>query len=351
MAKKDIVVVGASAGGMEALRDLVAALPNDFEGSIFVVWHTSPSVKSVLPRVLAKNGPLPADFAVDHEPIRPRRIYVAPADHHMLLERGFVRVTKGPKENRWRPAVDPLFRSAAYVYGPRAIGVVLSGALDDGTAGLWTIKLRGGTTIIQDPAEAVIPAMPLNALRAVEIDHTAPVSEIAGLLSRLTREEAQPAPEMPMAEQRKTETEIRIAEEASSLERRVFEAGDLSPYTCPECHGVLTRIQEGRVMRFRCHTGHAYSANTLLSSVTESVEQLLFGALRAIDESVLLLDQLGGHFNDSGDKKSGATFLQKAEEARQRGLVVRQVAIDSELLDEEKLAEPQEEEEVSAARR
>ena len=341
MAKKDIVVIGASAGGMEALRDLVARLPADFAASVFVVWHTSPSVKSVLPRVLAKNGPLPAAFAIDHEPIEPRRIYVAPADHHMLLERGFVRVTKGPKENRWRPAVDPLFRSAAYVYGPRAIGVVLSGALDDGTAGLWTIKLRGGTTIVQDPGEAVIPAMPLNALRSVEVDYIAPISEIAALLARLIREEAPPAPELPMAERRKTETEIRIAEEASAA-REILEAGDLSPYTCPECHGVLTRIQEGRVVRFRCHTGHAFSANSLLSSVTESVEAQLFAALRTIDETVMLLEHLGGHFEDAGDTESAATFLEKAEEAKRRGDVIRQLAVDSELLDQDTLAQPQE---------
>lgn len=348
MAKKDIVVIGASAGGMEALRELVSHLPADFKASVFVVWHTSPSVRSILPSVLDENGPLPAAFATDHEPIKPGRIYVAPPDHHMLLERGFVRVAKGPKENRFRPAIDPLFRSAAYVYGPRTIGVVLSGALDDGTAGLWTIKLRGGTTIVQSPDEALIPSMPLNALRAVDIDHNAPIANIAGLLARLTREEARPAPELPMDEHRKTETEIRIAEEAGTLQRKIFEAGNLSPYTCPECHGVLTRIDEGRVVRFRCHTGHAYSANSLLSSVTESVEQLLFDALRAIDETVMLLNQLGKHFNDAGDKETAATFLKKAEEAKQRGQVIQQVAIDSELLDEEKLAEPQE---TSAARR
>jgi len=348
MAKKNVVVIGASAGGLEALRELVSQLPADFTASVFVVWHTSPSVKSILPRVLTRNGPLPAAFAEDHEPIQPRRLYVAPADHHLLLEPGFVRVTKGPKENRWRPAIDPLFRSAAYVYGPRAIGVVLSGALDDGSAGLWTIKLRGGTAIVQDPEEAVIPAMPLNALRSVEVDYTAPISEIAGLLARLTRGEAQPAPAMSMAERRKTETEIRIAGEASGQEFKVLETGDLSPYTCPECQGVLTRIEEGRLVRFRCHTGHAYSANTLLSSVTESVEQLLFASLRAIDETVMLLNDLGGHCKDAGDNASAATLLKKAEEARERGLVIRQVAVESEQFDEEKLAQPQE---LSAARR
>ena len=348
MAKKDIVVIGASAGGMEALRNLITQLPADFGASVFVVWHTAPSVRSVLPRLMDEHGPLPAAFAIDREPIRPRRIYVAPPDHHLLVEHGFVRVTKGPKENRFRPAVDPLFRSAAYVYGPRAIGVVLSGALDDGTAGLWTIKLRGGTAIVQEPDEAAVPGMPLNALRSVDVDYRATLSEIASLLARLTREEAQPAPVLPLEEQARTGIEIRIAGEASGLEDKVLEMGDLSPYTCPECHGVLSRIRDGRVMRFRCHTGHAFSANSLLSSVTESVEQLLWNALRAIDETVMLLNHLGMHFRDAGEPATAAVFRRKAEEAKQRGLVIRRVAIESELLDEEKVARPQE---LSAARR
>jgi two-component system, chemotaxis family, protein-glutamate methylesterase/glutaminase len=348
MAKKDIVVIGASAGGMEALRELVAALPEDFQASVFIVWHMSPSVRSILPQLLGQDGPLEAAFANDREPILPRRIYVAPPDHHMLLETGYVRVTKGPKENRFRPAVDPLFRSAAYVYGPRAIGVVLSGGLDDGTAGLWTIKLRGGTAIVQEPEEALVPGMPQSALNAVDVDHRATIAEIAGLLARLTREEAPEAPELPMNEKRKIESEIRIAEEAESIAKQILASGELSAFTCPECHGVLTKIREGRVLRFRCHTGHAYSANSLLTSVTESVEQLLWDALRAVDETVMLLDHLGKHFGDSGDKESQAAFLKKAEEARQRGNVIRRVAFASELLDEEKLAERQE---ISAARR
>ena len=341
MAKKDIVVIGASAGGMEALRQLMSKLPAEFEASIFVVWHTSPSVRSVLPKLLEKDGPIHADFAVDREPIVPRRIYIAPPDHHMLLERGFVRVTKGPKENRFRPAVDPLFRSAAYVYGARTIGVVLTGALDDGTAGLWTIKLRGGTAIVQDPEEALIPSMPLSALKAVSVDHTAKISQIADLLARLTREEAPEAPDLPMEEKRKIEREIQVAEEDSALEKWITADSDLSPFTCPECHGVLARIREGRVVRFRCHTGHAFSADSLLASVTESIESLLWDALRAADEAAMLLGHVGQHCEEAGDHEAAAEYRAKAEEAMARGRVIRKVAIENELLDEEKVEQSQ----------
>src|SRR3954468_11072475 len=192
MVTKDIVVVGASAGGMQALERLVAGLPADLPAALFVVWHLSPGVRSVLPMVLSKAGPLPAAHPSDGDQIRPGRIYVGPNDHHMLLERGYIRVTKGPKENRFRPAIDPLFRSAAYVYSTRVIGVVLSGALDDGTAGLWAIKLRGGTAVVQDPTDAMHRSMPLNALDNVQVDYTVPVAQMGGGLCRPPREPAAP---------------------------------------------------------------------------------------------------------------------------------------------------------------
>src|SRR5258706_14959908 len=196
MAKKDIVVVGASAGGMAALESLVAGLPADYPGSLFVVWHLPPGVKSVLPQVLSRAGPLPAVHPKDGDPIKPGCIYVAPNNHHMLLEKGYIRIARGPKENRFRPAVDPLFRSAAYIFGPRAIGVVLSGALDDGTAGLWAIKMRGGTAVVQDPADAVHRSMPLSALDNVAVDHKLPAPQIGPLLGRLVRAQAAPEPIM-----------------------------------------------------------------------------------------------------------------------------------------------------------
>ncbi|HTD92609.1 MAG TPA: chemotaxis protein CheB, partial [Chitinophagaceae bacterium] len=164
-----LIVIGASAGGFEALKTLVQNLPADFPAPIFVVWHMSPDVPGILPQVLNKQNSIYAASAYDMEPIQKNRIYVAPPDRHLLIDRGFVRVTNGPKENRFRPAVDPLFRSAAYVYGPRVIGIILSGALDDGTSGLWNVKRSGGTTIVQDPLDAEVASMPANAMREVRV--------------------------------------------------------------------------------------------------------------------------------------------------------------------------------------
>ena len=339
MNRKDIVVIGASAGGMEALAKLVAGLPAGLPASIFVVWHTAPGVKSVLPNVLAKAGALPAVHPADGDPIRPGTIYVAPPDHHMLVERGYVRVTKGPKENRFRPAIDPLFRSAAYVYGPRVIGVVLTGALDDGTAGLWTIKLRGGMAVVQEPSEAVINSMPLNALGNVEIDHKLPVSEIGPLLGRLAQQPAPAVRELPPGEQRKTRHEIRIAEEEDGLEENIMQFGDLSPLTCPECHGVLTRLREGSIMRFRCHTGHAYSAHALLESNAEDVEARLWDAVRALDETVMLLNAMGEEFTRSGDLHAAELCFAKAREAHERSQPIRDAATQEVPAREEALPE------------
>jgi two-component system chemotaxis response regulator CheB len=228
MAKKDIVVVGASAGGMEALQQLVAGLPAGMPASLFIVWHMAPGVRSALPEVLGRAARLPVVTPADGDPIAPGRIYVAPNDHHMLLERGYIRITKGPKENRFRPALDPLFRSAAYVYGPRAIGVVLSGGLDDGTSGLWTIKLRGGTAIVQEPADARVRGMPLSALNAVGVDYKLPAGGIGELLGRLAREDA--AAEHAFAENDRgmLEQEIRIAQGHDALEGREFASGGVS---------------------------------------------------------------------------------------------------------------------------
>src|SRR5215203_640683 len=185
MPGRDIVVVGTSAGGVEALRTLVGGLPKHFPGSVFVVMHTAADAPGVLAQILDRSGPLPAINASNHDGIRPGYIYVAPPDFHLLLEPGHVRLSHGPKENRFRPAVDPLFRSAAQHFGPRVVGVILTGSLDDGTSGLWAVKSLGGAAVVQDPDEAFMSSMPQSALEHVEVDYKLPLAEIPGVLARL----------------------------------------------------------------------------------------------------------------------------------------------------------------------
>src|SRR4051812_28114126 len=259
----DIIVVGASAGGMEALAEVARGLPADLPAAVFVVWHLAPGSLGVLPRVLGEAGPLPAANAADGEEVRPGRVYVAPPDRHLVLEPGRVRVTRGPRENRFRPAVDPLFRSAALASGPRVVGVVLTGALDDGTAGLWAVKARGGVAVVQDPAEATFPWMPRSALAHVRVDHVLPLAHIPPLLARLARGGPAPAEGSPVPEQMGVEARIALGDNA--LQAGVMGLGPPSPYTCPECHGTLLQMKTGGLLRFRCHTGHAYTLSSLLA--------------------------------------------------------------------------------------
>jgi len=332
MPKRNIIVLGASAGGFEAFKRLVRALPADFDASIFIVWHMAPHIRGVLPAVLNRLNSLYAAHAYDGEPIEPRRIYIAPPDRHMLIEDGIIRVTKGPKENRFRPAVDPLFRSAAYSYGNRVIGVVLTGALDDGTAGLWEIKHRGGVAVAQEPLDAEVPSMPENAIREVDVDYIVPVDEMASLLVKLCTEIPEEQPESSKTEDEKTSLEIRIAAEDSAFESGVMNLGNLTPFTCPECHGVLSKIMDGNRARYRCHTGHAFSSDALLASVTENIEESLWNAIRGVEESIMLLNHIGDHYAEINEPKLAATYFQKAQEAESRAGLVRQAVLAHEQL-------------------
>lgn len=329
--------MGASTGGFEAFKKIVQDLPPDLDASIFIVWHMSPNIRGVLPNVLNNLNTIYAAHAYDKEPIEPNRIYVAPPDHHLLVEEGRVRVTHGPKENRFRPAIDPLFRSAAYAYGSRVIGVVLSGALDDGTAGLWRIEYNGGVTVVQDPADAEVPSMPENALREVKVDHCVPVGKMAGLLVTLSSEEITTNTEVMKDE--KTKIEIDIAAEENALKKGALGIGVLSPYACPECHGVLSKIIDGNLVRFRCHTGHAFSADTLMATLTEKIEESLYSAIRGMDESILLLNHVGDHFAEANQPKLAAAYFKKAKEAEERSVLVRKAVLSHEQLSKDKLLE------------
>lgn len=339
MEKRNIVVIGASAGGFEALRQLVRSLPAGLDAAIFIVWHISPDVVGVMPKVLNSLNTLPAANAVNGEPVVMGRIYVAPPDHHLLIDKDCVRITRGPRENRFRPAVDPLFRSAAKSYGPRVIGIILSGALDDGTAGLWIIKQFGGLAVVQDPGDAEVPSMPKHALQAVDADYVLPIAEMGALLADLVQQDAPGVDEVTTVEEKRVETEITIAMEPEKREINILKLGQATPFTCPECHGVLTSLLEGGRMRFRCHTGHAFSADALLASISESIEDSLWNAVRTVQESVMFLNHLGDHFAEMNQPKLAAMYFKKAKEADRRASIVRSAALNHEQLSTERIAE------------
>jgi|SRR5215813_390528 len=286
---RDIVAIGASAGAIEALTALVATLPADFSGSLFVVLHMDPDPGSKVPQILARAGALPVVAPKDMTRIAKGRIYVSSPNRHLLLERDRVRVVRGPKENRHRPAIDPLFRSAAWAYGPRVVGVILTGMGDDGAAGLWAIKSCGGTTVVQDPASAAHPQMPESALLHNEIDHCIPLDQIAPLLTRLAREPINGHDYASCRPTLKTEVEF------DTMGRDITDMGSLgklSPFTCPACRGALWELQDGDILRYRCHTGHAFSEESLRVEQSIAIEEGLYSALRAVEEKATLLRRL-----------------------------------------------------------
>jgi two-component system chemotaxis response regulator CheB len=317
--RRDLVAIGASSGGVDALKRLAGALPADYHGALFVVVHISPEAHSTLPSILMRAGRMPAVHAADGMPIEHGRIHVAPPDHHLLVERGMLRVVQGPRENRHRPAIDPLFRSLAWAYGPRAVGVVLTGNLDDGTAGLWAIKSCGGTTIVQEPNEADHPQMPMNALMHNRIDHRLPLEGIAALLTGL----AQDAPDPLRAWSPPTGLENEV--NSALLQRGPHEMGvlgRLSPFTCPSCHGALWELEEGEHLRYRCHTGHAFSQASLLVDQGTIVEESLYTAMRAIQEKSAALRRLAERWPDRLPEVR-RDYLKRAHELDQSADVLR----------------------------
>ncbi|PYE50007.1 chemotaxis protein CheB [Deinococcus yavapaiensis] len=334
-----IVVVGASAGGTQPLLELAAALPADFSGSICVVTHMPAHTPSRLPDILSNAGPLHATHPEDGEPLRPGRIYCAPTDRHLLVEDHHLAVKQGPKENRHRPAIDTLFRSAAYSHGPNVIGVVLSGMLDDGTSGLWTIKHFGGTAVVQDPRDAEFDSMPLSALNQVNVDHTVRARDLATLLTRLVGEPVPNAGEVnvPDDERRRVEIEVSIARRDSAFRKGIMDFGKVTPQTCPECGGVLVQIKEGGFTRYRCHTGHAYTGDTLLASVTEHVEETLWRAMRTLEEATMLLENTGTELEESGNARLAREYARQARQVEARTRAIFDAITPNETLSAQRL--------------
>ncbi len=290
-----IVVVGTSSGGSEALAKLAEALPESLDACVFIVRHLSPeSSASYIVSQLRKHTKLPCHEARDGALLQPGHICVAPADNHLLIDDSKVWVVHGPRENRWRPSIDALFRSAAVAHRNRVIGVVLSGSLDDGTAGLLAIKRCGGICIVQDPDDAAFPDMPRNALSNVAVDHCVPLAHIGGLIGKMVGKQSASAPAVPTD----LLVEARIALSALSEMGTVETIGERTALTCPDCGGVLWEVNGGGFSRFRCHTGHAYSPDQLLCAQSVRIEETLWRALRMFEERKNLLKTMisGGRF-------------------------------------------------------
>lgn len=325
---RDIIVIGTSTGGLAALRELVRELPRDLPAAVFIVQHIDPLTPSVLPALLAQSGQLEVAHAMDNEEIRNSRVYVAPPDNHLMIADGRVRLSQGPKENLTRPAIDPLFRSAALAFGGRVVGVLLTGELDDGTAGLWSIKDRGGITVVQDPREAEYPSMPQSAVKHVPIDYCLPLGEIGPLLVRLANEPAPKEKSETTAEN--LELENTIALNALEAFRLVEKLGKLTPFTCPDCHGSLWELRQGSVLRFRCRTGHAYTAESLIAEQRLTIEKLLKEAMRATEENPTLCRYLSEHARDYSDHLAADHFLYQTAENERRAHLILQLLHDHE---------------------
>jgi two-component system, chemotaxis family, protein-glutamate methylesterase/glutaminase len=334
-----VVVIGASAGGVSGLREVVDGLPADLPAAVFVVLHVPAYKASALPEILNVSAALPASHPRDGEGIETGRIYVAPPDHHLLVEHGYVAVKKGPKENRFRPSIDALFRSAAYNYGPRVIGVVLSGGLDDGTSGLWSIKRLGGKTIVQHPADAQFESMVENALSQVEVDYTLPAREIGPLLSRLLAEPPIEAVKDEPDLRKRLKIELAIAVEGGAFQKGVMEIGELTPFTCPECHGVLVKLTEEARTRYRCHTGHAYTDSALLDGVMESTGDMLWQVMRGFEEAVMVVEHMAEHLRVAGDVDRAAVYAERARELEARSRLFHELVLQHRRLSGENLEE------------
>ena len=328
MPTRDTIVIGTSAGGVQALTTLVAGLPADLPAAVFIVLHIPADSTGLLPGILARESNLPVAHAVDGEGIRRGQIYVAPPDLHLLIERHHVRLVHGPKENLHRPSIDALFRSAARWAGPRAIGVVLTGARDDGALGMREIKQRGGISIVQDPLEALFPSMPMSVMQAIKVDYSVPLREIASLLDELSRETADEEGRYPVPENVEIETRIAQQEmDGDELIASVERIGRISKLTCPDCHGALWEISDEDLLRYRCHVGHAFSAESLSNGQGEMLEVALWSAVRALEEQMILAKRIVERARRSNHTRAMLTFEKRAREAEAHSSAIRQLLL------------------------
>jgi two-component system chemotaxis response regulator CheB len=321
MPRHDIVLIGASAGGVEAISRVIADLPRDLRASVFVVLHISRG-RSMLPEILTRAGRMRAAHPADGEAIQYGRVYIAPPDHHMLIDGEHVRVVRTAAENGLRPALDPLFRSAARSYGPRVIATILTGSLDDGTAGAAAVKLGGGITIAQDPADAFAPGMPTSAINAGFIDHVLPLRDIPVLVGALVDEEATGHSDVEAPVLRAKEPDLGKPPTPIHPEDR---PGRPSVFTCPACHGTLWEAHENGLVRFRCRVGHVYSPESMLSAQTDEVDRALWVALRTLEERAALSHRLAERGRERGQAWVDSAFTTRARESEREAGLIREL--------------------------
>ncbi len=326
--RERIVVAGASAGGVEALVGLVRTLPAAFPYPLLVVLHVSPTGTSVLPSILARACSLPVASPFDGEPILPGHVYVAPPDSHLIVEDALLRLSQAPRENGHRPAIDPTMRSAAAAFDDRTIGIVLSGSRDDGTAGLMAIKAAGGLAVVQDPDEALYPAMPRSAMEHVTVDAVLPIATMGAWILEKdpTRVPAAPAPMSAGSSLMSSPSED--VEDLDAGEIREA-SGDGTRYTCPDCGGGLFERKEGALERFECSVGHAFSIESLSSAQAEALENALWAAVRSLEDRASMLRRLADRAQSGGHAATVARFERQAADALDRAATIRDAILST----------------------
>ncbi|PWT87372.1 MAG: chemotaxis protein CheB [Acidobacteria bacterium] len=328
--RHDIIVIGGSAGALDSVRKIVASLPPSLPASIFIVIHISPHTESELPSLFNHVSQLRASQPRDNETFEKSHIYIAPPDLHMMLEKGRIRVLRGPKENMARPAIDVLFRSAAQVYGQKVIGVILSGTLDDGAAGLRAVQMMGGTTVVQDPVEALHSGMPLAALNAVNADHCLQSTDIGKLLMKLVNNHKK-------ATVKNASGDLETENESSKFNMAVIEKqekpGRPSVFSCPDCKGVLWEIQDGVLVRYRCRTGHGYSPQSLAAAELEKIDEALWTALTALEESAALSQKICQQAAAHNQAWLASHFEQKSKDSQAKAQMLRKILIEENTLE------------------
>jgi two-component system chemotaxis response regulator CheB len=319
MANRDVLAIGTSAGGFEALRFLASEFPPDLPASVLITIHLSSQFRSQLDMILTKSGPLPAAFATDGQALERGRIYIAPPERHLLTDGENLLLGAGPRENNTRPAIDPMFRSSAVCCGARAVGVVLTGTLGDGASGLWALKQCGGVTVVQDPSDAAYPEMPATALSRCEPDHLVGLATMPALLERLVRQPAGRPAAVPSG----LAYEVEVAKRGRSTIDHMDRIGRRSVLACPDCHGIMWEIDEGGLVRYRCHVGHAYTAEVMSLALEEGLTRALASALRALEERIAVAQKLHKQAADSGRIQSAESWSRKAREFEREADVIR----------------------------